>query len=201
MRFWLLVVSAALMLFSTGCHKSASAHVRDAHMDQPILQTYAQASATDATQGKLAPSDLATLHQEKGVALGLEIDGRTFHAGQNVPLLLVYEDLAAARPVSSTDCSGFSVTIEAVDQGRNDVAPIEHCVADSGIAENDVALEKGNLRFLHTSLMEARQELTQPGRYLIRATWQSYIPRKGAFRQSDGYTVAHSNVVPITITR
>ena len=201
MHFRLLVASLVLVLFSTGCHDSASAHVRDAQMDLPILQTYAQAAAKDATQRQLAPSDLAALHQEKGVALGLEIDGRSFHAGQNIPLLLVYEDIAAARPISDSKCRGFSIMVEAVDQGKSDVAPIEPCLVGGERGKNNVALDKGNLRFLHTSLFEARQELTQPGKYLIRATWQSYAPRDGALRPGDEYTIAHSNVVPITVTR
>lgn len=202
MRFRLALSLAFLLpLLSTGCHNSASAHDRDASMDQPIAETYTQASAADAAQHELSPSDLATTHQEKGVGIGLEIDGRTFRAGQNIPMLIVYKDISAARSVSSTDCRGFSLSIEAVDQGTTNIAPLEPCLAANSTAQNNVALKKGNLRFLHTSLFAARQEFAKPGKYLIRATWQSYIPRSGAFQQTDVYARAHSNVIPIVVTR
>jgi hypothetical protein len=161
---------------------------------------YADAIAADSAQHAVDPSDLVALHQEKGVGVGLQITGRQFHAGENIPLLVIYQDIAAPGPISSTDCSGFSIVIIGVDDGTELPGNIDPCEHASELADNNVPLVTGNRRFLHTSLFGARQELTQPGRYLIQATWQSYHPHAGALQTKDAYVTVHSNVVPIVVT-
>ena len=191
-------VFASLLLLSTGCHRSVSAYSGDAHLRAE--RSYTDALVADAAQHALDPSDLAAIHQQKGVGLGLQVTGRQFRVGQNIPLLLIYQDIAASGPVSSTDCSGFSILIVDVDSGTEVPAPVGSCEADSELSDSNVPLVIGNRRFLHTSLFGARQELTQPGRYLIRAQWQSYRPRTGGFRKEDVYATVQSNTVPIVVT-
>jgi hypothetical protein len=191
-------ILASLLLLSTGCHRSVSAHSRS--VQSRMEHSYAGAQIADAAQHALDPSDLVALHQEKGVGLGLQITERQFRAGQNIPLLLIYEDVAASGPVSSTGCSGFSILIENVDDGTELPGKVNPCEPASELAQNNVPLVIGNRRFLHTSLFGVRQELTQPGRYLIRANWQSYRPRAGAFQQQDGYVTVQSNSIPIVVT-
>jgi hypothetical protein len=191
-------ILASLLLLSTGCHRSVSAHSRGVQLR--MERSYADALTADAAQHALDPSDLVALHQQKGVGLGLQITERRFHVGQNIPLLLIYEDIAAPGPVSSTDCGGFSILIDDVDDGTELPGEVSPCEPASELAKNNVPLVIGNRRFLHTSLFGIRQELTQPGRYLIRANWQSYRPRTGGFQQVDGYATVHSNVIPIVVT-
>jgi hypothetical protein len=189
---------ASLLLLSTGCHRDVSAHSRGIqfHMERG----FADAQIADVAEHALDPTDLVARHQQKGIGLALQVAGRQFRAGQNIPLLLVYEDIAAAGPVSSTDCSGFSIVIEDVDNGMELPGKVSPCQPASELAKNNVPLVIGNRRFLHTSLFGVRQELTQPGRYLIRAHWQSNRPRVGGFQQQDAYATIHSNAIPIVVT-
>ena len=191
-------VFASLLLLSTGCRRDVSAHSGSIplHMESG----FADAQVADLTEHALDPADLVAHHQQKGVGLGLQITGRQFRAGQNIPLLLIYEDIAAPIPVSSTDCSGFSIVIGDVDDGTELSGKVSPCEPVSELAKNSEPLVAGNRRFLHTSLFGARLELTQPGRYFIRANWQSYRPRIGGFRQQDEYALVHSNVIPIVVT-
>jgi hypothetical protein len=189
---------ASLLLLSTGCHRNVSAHSRGVLRD--MGRRYTDAQIADSAQQALDPSELVKLHQEKGVGLGLQITGRQFRAGQNIPLLLIYEDIAAPGLVSSTDCGGFSIMIDAVDDGMELLGKVGPCEPASELAKNNLPLVIGNRRFLHTSLFGVRQELTQPGRYLIRANWQSYRPRAGGFQQRDAYVTVHSNIIPIVVT-
>jgi hypothetical protein len=87
---------ASLLLLSTGCHRSVSAHSGDAQLRAE--RSYRDALAADAAQHALDPSDLAAIHQQKGVGLGLQVTGRQFRVGQNIPLLLIYQDIAASVP-------------------------------------------------------------------------------------------------------
>jgi hypothetical protein len=191
-------VLASLLLLSTGCHRSVSAHSRGVQVR--LERSYADALTTDTAQHALDPSELATLHQDKGVGLGLQITGRRFRTGQNIPLLLIYEDIAARSPVSSTDCGGFSVVIDNVDDGTELPGKAAPCDAALELTKNNVPLVIGNRRFLHTSLFGVRQELTRPGRYLIRASWRSYRPRVDGFQPGDAYATVQSNVIPIVVT-
>jgi hypothetical protein len=191
-------VLASLLLLSTGCHRSVSAHSGNAQLRAE--RSYTDALVADAAQHALDPSDLAAIHQQKGVGLGLQVTGRQFRVGQNIPLLLIYQDIAASGPVSSTDCSGFSIVIVDVDAGTEVPAPVRPCEDASELSNSNVPLVIGNRRFLHTSLFGVRQELTQPGRYLIRAQWQSYRPRAGGFYKEDAYATVQSNVIPIVVT-
>jgi hypothetical protein len=192
-------VLASLLLLSNGCHRNVSAHSRDAELRAE--RSYTDAFVADAAQHALDPSNLAAIHQQKGVGLGLQVAGRHFRVGQNIPLLLIYQDIAASGPVSSTDCSGFSIVIVDVDGGSEVPAPVRPCEAASELSNSNVPLVIGNRRFLHTSLFAVRQELTQPGRYLIRAQWQSYRPRAGGFYKEDLYATVQSNTIPIVVTR
>ena len=191
-------VLAPLFLLATGCHRSASAHSRGVQLRMEHL--YADARAADTAQHALDPSDLVALHPEKGVGVGLQITGRQFRAGHNIPLLLIYEDIAAPGPISSTDCEGFSIVIDAVDSGKELPGKVDPCEPVSDLADDNVPLVIGNRRFLHTSLFGVRQELTQPGRYLIQATWQSYRPHAGGLQPKDAYATVHSNIIPIVVT-
>ena len=191
-------ILASLLLLSTGCHRSVSAHSRGAQLR--MERSYADALTADAAQHALDPSDLVAFHQDKGVGLGLQITGRQFRAGENIPLLLIYEDIAAPGPISSTDCSGFSIVIDNVDDGTELPGKVNPCASASELAEDNVPLVIGNRRFLHTSLFGIRQELTQPGRYLIRANWRSYRPLAGGFQERDMYAIVRSNVIPIVVT-
>jgi hypothetical protein len=189
---------AASLLLLTGCHRSVSAHSRGT---QPRMEReYADALVADKTQQALDPSDLAALHQKSGVGLALQVTGRQIRAGENMPLLLIYDDIAASGPISSTDCSGFSIVIDNVHTGTEQTAKVTPCEPDAESANNNVPLVIGNRRFLHTSLFGVRQELTQPGRYLIQANWQSYRPRAGGFQQKDAYAAVQSNAVPLVVT-
>lgn len=192
------VLASLLLLLSTGCHRSVSAHSRGAQLR--LERRYADALTADTAQHALDPSELAALHQEKGVGLGLQITGRQFRAGENMPLILIYDDIAASGPISSTDCSGFSIVIDSVDDGTEQTARVTPCEANAEQAKNNVPLVIGNRRFLHTSLFGVRQELTQPGRYLIQANWQSYRPRASGFQKQDAYAAVESNVIPIVVT-
>ncbi len=196
MRFSPIV--ASLLLLASGCHRNVSAHSRAAQLHMEHL--YADALVADRTQHAVDPSDLVALHQEKGVGVGLQIEGRQFRAGQDIPLLLIYEDIAAPGPISSTDCEGFSIVIDDVDNGKELQGSVDPCEPASEPANNNVPLVIGNRRFLHTSLFGARQELTQPGRYLIQATWQSHRPDAGGLQPKDAYATVHSNVIPIVVT-
>ena len=191
-------ILASLLLLASGCHRSVSAHSRGVQLRLEHL--YADALAADTGQHALDPSDLVALHQEKGVGVGLQITGRHFRAGENIPLLLIYEDIAAPGPISSTDCEGFSIVIDDVDNGNELPGKVDPCEPASEQANNNVPLVIGNRRFLHTSLFGARQELTQPGRYLIQATWQSYRPHAAGLQPKDAYATVHSNVIPIVVT-
>jgi hypothetical protein len=191
-------VFASFLLLSTGCHHSVSAHSGDARLR--AKSSYTDALVADAAQHALDPSDLAAVHQQKGVGLGLQVTGRQFRVGQNIPLLLIYQDIDASGPVSSTDCSGFSIVIADVDGGTEVPAPVRPCEPASELSNSNVPLVIGNRRFLHTSLFGVRQELTQPGRYLIRAQWQSYRPRAGGFSKEDVYATVPSNTIPIVVT-
>jgi hypothetical protein len=192
-------VLASLLLLATGCHRSASAH--SSGVQSQMEHLYADARAADTAQHTLDPSDLVALHPEKGVGVGLQITGRQFHAGQNIPLLLIYEeDIAAPGPISSTHCQGFSIVIDAVDSGKELPGKVDPCEPASDLANDNVPLVIGNRRFLHTSLFGVRQELTQPGRYLIQATWQSYRPHAGGLRPKDAYAAVHTNIIPIVVT-
>jgi hypothetical protein len=196
MRFSPII--ASLLLLATGCHRNVSAHSGAAQLRMEHL--YADALVADRTQHAVDPSDLVALHQAKGVGVGLQIEGRQFRAGQNIPLLLIYEDIAVPGPISSTDCEGFSIVIDDVDNGNELPGKVDPCEPASEQANNNVPLVIGNRRFLHTSLFGARQELTQPGRYLIQATWQSYRPHAAGLQPKDAYATVHSNVIPIVVT-
>lgn len=189
---------ASLLLLPAGCHNDVSAHSRGTQLR--LEHSYASALTTDTAQHALDPSELAALHQDKGVGLGLQITGRQFRAGQNIPLRLVYEDIAAPGPISSTDCDGFSIVIDNVDDGTELPGKVNPCASASELAQDSVPLVIGNRRFLHTSIFGVRQELTRPGRYLIRANWQSYRPRAGGFQKQDAYAAVQSNVIPIVVT-
>jgi hypothetical protein len=191
-------IAASLLLLTTGCHRNVSAHSRAAQLRMEHL--YADALVTDRAQHAVDPSDLVALHQEKGVGVGLQITGRQFRAGQDIPLLLIYEDIAAPAPISSTDCDGFSIVINDVDNGKELQGQVDPCEAASELANDNVPLVIGNRRFLHTSLFGARQELTRPGRYLIQAAWQSHRPHAGGLQPKDAYATVHSNVIPIVVT-
>ena len=189
---------ASLLVLSTGCHREVSAHSGSIQLQ--MERGFAIAQIADLTDHALDPADLVAHHQQKGVALGLQITGRQFRAGENIPLLLIYEDIAAPTPVSSSDCSGFSIVIDDVDDGTELSGKVSPCESVSELAKNTVPLAIGNRRFLHTSLFGIRQELTQPGRYFIRANWQSYRPHTGGFQQRDEYAFVHSNAIPIVVT-
>jgi hypothetical protein len=191
-------VLASLLLLLSGCRRDVSAHSRGVQLH--MERHFADAQVADMKEHALDPSDLVAHHQQKGVGFGLQVTGRQFSAGQNIPLLLIYEDIAAPDPVSSTDCSGFSIVIEDVDNGMELPGKVSPCQPASELAKNNVPLVIGNRRFLHTSLFGVRQELTQPGRYLIRAHWQSNRPRVGGFQQQDAYATIHSNAIPIVVT-
>ena len=98
-------VFASLLLLSTGCHRSVSAHSGDAQLRAE--RSYRDALAADAAQQALDPSDLAATHQQKGVGLGLQVNGRQFRVGQNIPLLLIYQDIAASGPFPAPTAAAF----------------------------------------------------------------------------------------------
>ena len=87
-----------------------------------------------------------------------------------------------------------------MDGGTEVPAPVRPCETASELSNSNVPLVIGNRRFLHTSLFGVRQELTQPGRYLIRAQWQSYRPRADGFYKKDMYAIVQSNTIPIVVT-
>jgi hypothetical protein len=66
-------VFASLLLLSTGCYRGVSAHSGDAQLRAE--RSYRDALAADAAQHALDPSDLAAIHQQKGVGLGLQVRG------------------------------------------------------------------------------------------------------------------------------
>jgi hypothetical protein len=191
------VLASLLLTLSTGCHRDVSAHSHgiQLHMER----SFANAQIADVTEHALDPSDLVARHQEKGVGLGLQVTGRQFRAGQNIPLLVIYEDIAALGPVSSTNCSGFSIVIDDIEDGTELPGKVAACEPASELADNNVPLVTGNRRYLHTSLFGVRQELTHPGRYLIQANWQSYRPHAGGFQERDAFATVHSNVIPIVV--
>jgi hypothetical protein len=193
-----LISAVSLPLLCGGCHRTVSAHT---HGVEHLQQDYAAALTLDAVQHDFAPDELAVLHQQKGVGLALQISGRQFRPGQNVPLLVVYEDISASGPISSTNCDGFSIEIEDISRGTEAREQVRPCLTDMEFTQNNVALLKGNRRFLHTSLFGIRQELTEPGDYLIRAEWQSFRPHTGGFQKEDAYAAVQSNAIPIVITR
>ena len=197
MRTLSLAVALPLFLLLTACRHAAQPASAEQQVNQRMQQNYATAITADAAQIALSPSALAALHQDKGVGLGLQINGRRFRVGQDIPLVLSYENISAKEQVSSTNCSGFAIALEDTDQGKDDLATINPCRTGG---ENNAALASGNLRFLHTSLLAVRLELTHPGRYLINAGWQSFRPRSGPFRNGDNYAVVRSNIIPIVVT-
>ena len=131
-------VLASLLLLSSGCRHDVSAHSRGVQLH--MERGFADAQVADMKEHALDPSDLVALHQQKGVGLGLQVTGRQFSAGQNIPLLLIYEDIAAPGSVSSTDCGGFSILIDDVDDGTELPGKVSPC-ATSTPAPSNIAVE------------------------------------------------------------
>ena len=195
-RGWMVL---AFML-ATGCRKETPIErgvreYRRRHEDH-----LAQAAVATARTQALADDQLVRLSPQDGLALGLRVENTVLHLGETLRAHLVYENLGADGPISSTTCQGFSLGSEDQDSLVSTSAPVKFsCDEDDPTVDNNVALEPGQLRRADVSIEGTQLSFTHPGRYILVAGWQAFRPREGVMLRPDQYAVVASNQVLITV--